>query len=122
MCRGQSTPAGALAGLARQGSVETAFEARLEVIMASAERGPDFKPFHLPALSATYFATALICASLSTSLNAGMMPPPLITCFLARGNGGLRASRFGPIVAVEPAAESAWQPAHVVWKILRPFV
>src|SRR5207244_370512 len=114
MCRGQSTPAGALAGLARQGSIETAFEARLEVIMASAERGPDFKPFHLPALEATYFATALICASLSTSLNAGMMLPPLITCFLTRGNGGLSRSRFGPVVPVVPAALRVFLPPHFV--------
>src|SRR5439155_11518491 len=35
----------AVAGLARHGCVETAFEARLEVIMASAKRDPDFKPF-----------------------------------------------------------------------------
>src|SRR6266550_1293464 len=99
MCRDQSTPA-------RQGPFETALNVRLEVIMASAKRGPDFKPFHLPALSATYFATALICASLSTFLNAGMMPPPLITCFLTRGNGGLSRSRFGPWVPVVPAALS----------------
>jgi MinD superfamily P-loop ATPase len=35
----------AVTGLARHGCGETAFEARLEVIMASAKREPDFKPF-----------------------------------------------------------------------------
>src|SRR6478672_12985573 len=31
------------------------------------------------------------------------------------------SSRFGPIVVVDPAAASAWQPAHFSWNILRPF-
>ena len=34
---------------------------------------------YLPALSATYLATALIWASVSTPLKAGMTPPPWMT-------------------------------------------
>src|SRR5690349_5189539 len=31
------------------------------------------------------------------------------------------SSRFGPIVAVEPVAARAWQPAHFCWKSVLPF-
>jgi hypothetical protein len=42
-------------------------------------RGPHVHRAYLPALSATYFATAPICSSLSLPLNAGMTPPPTST-------------------------------------------
>src|SRR5262245_5803420 len=44
---------------------------------------------YFPATDETYLATALICASVSFPLNAGMTLPPLVTCFWTMANGGL---------------------------------
>ena len=68
--------------------------------------GVDGATPYLPAWSATYFATALIWASVSTPLNAGMTPPPFDHLVLRRREGGLSWSRFGPIVPVVPASLS----------------
>src|SRR5207248_6177586 len=64
------------------------------------------KRYFLPAFAATYFATAVICASVSFPLKAGMIAPPLITCFFTRANAGLSRSRLGPTVPWAPAAVS----------------
>jgi hypothetical protein len=61
---------------------------------------------YLPATEETYFATAVIWASVSVPLNAGMMPPPTSTWCLARANGGFSASRLGPCVPFVPASAS----------------
>ena len=43
---------------------------------------------YLPALAATYAATALICAAVSWPLNGGMPPPPFVTCFSTAARDG----------------------------------
>src|SRR5262249_40567952 len=64
---------------------------------------------YLPATVETYFATAWIWAAVSLPLNAGMTPPPFVTCFATVSWSGLRSSRFGPVVPDAPAAFSVWQ-------------
>ncbi len=64
----------------------------------------------LPAEVATNSATSRISSSLSLSLNAGMVPPPFRTWRSTRSAFGRTSSRFGPTVAVAPAASSVWQP------------
>ena len=49
----------------------------------------DVDRHYLPATDETYLATALICASVSLPLNAGMTLPPWITWFWTTGKGGL---------------------------------
>jgi hypothetical protein len=61
---------------------------------------------YLPEWEEMYFATATIWAFVSTPLNAGMIAPPLVTCFSAIANDGLSWSRFGPVVPVVPATAS----------------
>ena len=63
-----------------------------------------------PAEVATNSATSRISSSLSLSLNAGMVPPPFRTWRSTRSAFGRTSSRFGPTVAVAPAASSVWQP------------
>ena len=60
--------------------------------------------------SATYFATASICASLSWPLKDGIPPWPFVTRSIASSWLGFASSRFGPTVPLEPASASVWQP------------
>jgi hypothetical protein len=64
----------------------------------------------------------LISAALSWPLNAGMPPPPFVTCFSAAASGGFSWSRFGPTLPVAPASFSVWQPPQPAEeKICLPF-
>src|SRR5204863_2019467 len=75
---------------------------------------------YLPACDETYLATAAICASVSTPLNAGMIAPPCSTCVLTRASGGFSWSRFGPTVPVVPADARVWHPPHFALTIASP--
>src|SRR5205823_357002 len=72
---------------------------------------------YLPAFDETNCATAVICASLSLPLKAGIGPPPTSTWCWTIACDGFSWSRFGPIVPVAPAAFSVWQLEHCDWKI-----
>src|SRR5262249_563837 len=50
---------------------------------------PDVDRHYLPGTDEMYVATALICASVSLPLKAGITEPPLITWCWTRANGGL---------------------------------
>ena len=62
------------------------------------------------AAAATNAATSVISWFVSWPSNAGMPRPPVVTCRSTRSAAGFSASRLGPIVPVEPAAASVWQP------------
>src|SRR3954454_18021233 len=66
--------------------------------------------FQPPALLETYCATAWICAPDRRPENDGMTPAPLRTIAATVAGDGLSWSRFGPVVPLEPAALSVWQP------------
>ena len=75
---------------------------------------------HLPATLATYCETALICASGSWPLNAGIAPPPLVTWRSLVASSGFRSSRFGPTLPVAAASLSVWQAAQFWVKTCLP--
>ena len=69
-----------------------------------------------PALLDTYCATAWISAPDRREENDGMTPAPLRTMAATVAAVGFRESRFGPVVPLEPAALSVWQPAQLFEK------
>src|SRR4051812_26162694 len=66
--------------------------------------------FQPPALLDTYCATAWISAPDRRLENDGMTPAPLRTIAATVAADGFSWSRFGPVVPLEPAALSVWQP------------
>ena len=83
-------------GAQRQAHAHVAFldlddlhaEQARQPVPAGVDERLDIDGHYLPALAATYFATALICASVSVPLKAGIAPPPWMTWFCATGNDG----------------------------------
>jgi hypothetical protein len=75
----------------------------------------------LPATELTYFASAAISCAESVPLNAGIPPPPLVTCFVTTGAAGFSESRFGPTAPLAFAAFKVWQPAQLELKSAAPF-
>ena len=73
---------------------------------------------YLPAWALTKAASVLISASDSWPLNAGIAPPPFVTCRWTVASSGLRLSRLGPVVPVDPTAFSVWQEPQFVSKSL----
>src|SRR6476661_7781395 len=69
---------------------------------------------YLPALSATYCATASLSAPVSRP--AGMPPPPFSIWLATVALSGFRSSRFGPTEPLVPASLMVWQPPHVLAK------
>lgn len=55
----------------------------------SLRRALEIARVYLPGCDDTNLATAVICASVSTPLNAGMTPPPCSICAFAIANAGL---------------------------------
>ena len=68
----------------------------------------------------TYVATSVICVSESWPLNAGIPPPPFVTCLATAAIAGLSWSRFGPTVPVAPASLSVWHVAQFEVKTVLP--
>jgi hypothetical protein len=75
----------------------------------------------VPATPATYWETAWISLLESWPLNAGIPPPPFVTCRWAVAWSGLTVSRLGPTCPLAPASLSVWQPAQFVVKICLPW-
>ena len=53
-----------------------------------------------------HVATSRISCSDSSPANAGIAPPPFVTCSTTSSNDGASSSRFGPTEPVEPGLES----------------
>jgi len=71
----------------------------------------------------TNAATSRISCSDSWSLNAGIGPPPFVTCRTTVSNEGARSSRLGPTVPLELASENVWQlPQPALAKTALPLV
>ena len=73
-----------------------------------------------PATDETYFATDWICVDESWLPKAGMLLPPFVTWWTTRAMLGLRSSRSGPTVPLDPASASVWQLTQLLSNTVLP--